>query len=121
MRQRPGRLQVISEKAHTGVPSWFRATCHEASRGGSNNYQYAGMQLGRRVGNEIPHALDYNEWDQEVDTLRGHCEKVDTKGIIEWLVEFYPAMMQLVPSRRREALAAGIIDAYEETEGLPVE
>jgi len=103
------------------VPSWFRATCHEASSRGANSYGFAGKQLGRHVGHEIPHSLEEIEWDAEVEVLRGHCEERDLAQIKTWLLEHYPAMMKIVPSRRPDAVAAGVLDAYRETEGLAIE
>lgn len=53
--------------AHTGLPSWLRATCHEASRGGSTGYGYAGKQLGRHIPHEIPYSIEDANWDAEVE------------------------------------------------------
>lgn len=108
-------------KGHTGMPSWFRATCHEASRGGRSGYSYAGRQLGRHVSHEIPYSIEDAEWDSEVEILRGHCARRNVAQINAWLLEHYPRMMDAVPRRRRGVFAAGVLDAYHETEGLPIE
>jgi hypothetical protein len=101
---------------HGGVPSWFRATCYEASKGGTGGYEIAGFKLAAAVGSESPYDLEGDEWADEIDKLKALLDSDDDKPVIAWFVQHYPKMMALVPARRRDQFVAGVARAYEEDE-----
>lgn len=97
-----------------GVPSFFRALCSEASRGGSMGYARAGYELARHADNLAPDVSEMSEWLPEVEKLNSLCESDDRAGIYAWFVQHYPRCMELVPSRRREQFVDGVLSAAED-------
>jgi hypothetical protein len=99
---------------HSGVPSFFRANCYEASKGGAGGYVNAGWHLASAVGTQSPYDVELDEWQHEVDALKLLLDHDDNEAIWKWYACHYPRCMQLVPSRRREQFVAGVRQAYEE-------
>ncbi|MGV3722457.1 MAG: DUF1778 domain-containing protein [Actinomycetota bacterium] len=98
---------------HTGVPTFFRARCLEASRGGSSSYGDAGYHLCLNLGSQQPYDLTNEAWDECLDQLREFADEQDEAGIISWFEKLYPRCMSLVPTRRRSQFAAGVYQARE--------
>ena len=106
---------------HGGVPSWFRATCYEASKGGAGGYKIAGYKLASSLGKESPHDIEDDEWSEEIEKLKGLLDVAvkrsshgpytridDGAPVIAWFTEHYPKAMALVPARRRDQFVAGV-------------
>ena len=45
---------------HGGVPTYFRARCHEASRGGNEGYDGAGYHLVIHLGSQMPYDVEFD-------------------------------------------------------------
>jgi len=105
---------------HGGVPNWFRAMCGEAARGGNLGYRDVGKRLAESLGGEIPDGLDLDEWSDALECLRSDCEDSDHEGIWEWFAEYFPKAMKLIPDRRLHLFSDGVLEAHEESGGLPL-
>ncbi len=105
--------QVRSTRKFRGVPTYFRACCMEASRGGSLGYDHPAYHLSIHLDSEIPWEADLDGWSEEIERLLEHLENQDDDGIWEWFTEHYPACMKLVPRRRWKQFVQGVHLAYE--------
>jgi len=94
--------------AFRGCPTFFRALCSEARRGGLASYVGAGHELMRHVERLAPYCADDDDWDAEVEKLNSLVEQEDDQAVLTWFVDHYPKCMQLVPKRRRESFLAGV-------------
>ena len=99
--------------AHSGLPTWFRALCLEASRGGSSSYEWVGFKLACSLEAEIPYDLSPDEWIEEINELT-RCLDADNVAAWAWLEAHLPKFAALVPERRRTSLVAGMIRARSE-------
>jgi hypothetical protein len=102
---------------HTGVPTYFRASCAEASRGGASGYDAAAWHLCIHLDNEQPYDLSTDEWAdriRELDQMLSKRFSRDEEAIIGWFERHYPKCMELVPARRRETFLRGVYQAWEE-------
>jgi hypothetical protein len=104
--------QVVGR--HGGVPSFFRAGCWEASRGGTNTYADAAWHLASAVSNEIPYDIENDDWSTEVDKLLEACAQESEDDIWGWFSLHYPKCMKLIPVRRRDQFVKGVLKAYED-------
>lgn len=112
-------------KPHTGVPAYFRALCQEATQGGSFGFRAVGYQFARTIASQIPHAQDFDEWQDELNALgeiilaptrtlepsaliRRHTM---TEAVWTWFTKNYPNAMRLIPARRRDQFLLGVYDA----------
>jgi hypothetical protein len=92
------------------VPTYFRASCFDASRGEGGGYFAVERTLAGSLGSEIPYELEDDEWQSEVERL----EEFMAAAAWSWLRAHYPRCMALVPSRRKERFLAGVRDAYHD-------
>jgi len=100
---------------HEGVPTFFRACCLEASRGGENGYRAAGWHLANSITNgQQPHDIESDDWESEIDALKELLASEDEVGAWDWFKRHYPKCMALVPGRRREQFIAGVRQAHED-------
>jgi hypothetical protein len=109
-----------------GVPGFFRAACHRASRPGSRGYQDAARELCRALASLQPDACHGEEWDGELTVLsdlllptnpgsaliRYDVDNGDL--ILRWFDDHFPGCMALVPRERREAFLRGVYQAVED-------
>jgi hypothetical protein len=107
------------EGQHGGVPSFFRALCHEARIGNSarrvsRTYRDVGFQLAMHAGSQSPYDIDDGNWAERIDELCKRIEDQDAPGIWQWCCEHFPRWMDLVPKRRLAQFVSGIIQAYSE-------
>jgi hypothetical protein len=121
-------------KPHVGVPTFFRALCHEAGQGGSFGFRTVGQQFAQALGGLIPEAQDFDGWQAELDALAQllvPARKWEAPALIRrtemseavwgWFARNYPNAMKLVPERRRDQFLMGVYDAFaDETIGLRV-
>jgi hypothetical protein len=104
---------------HNGLPTYVRATIHNASLGGATSYRDVGWQLAKHLADEIPYSADYDEWQVELDQLSGLLYpplKRDGRKILSWFDSHYPRIMQKIPRRRRLQFLEGIYQATESEE-----
>lgn len=99
---------------HTGVPTYFRLLCREASAGGAYSYATAARELSRHLhGSEMPWDVDEDEWAGQVCELVGKIVDDDAEGVWDWFQEHYPKCMAIVPKRRWEQFVRGVYEAHE--------
>jgi hypothetical protein len=106
----------------TGIPSFFRACCWQASEGrvpsitGWIRYGYrdAGYQLARHTVELEPYSAETEEWEAQIEELFDAVEAGDREGIWRWYVATYPLCMALVPRKRKQAFIDGVLLAEEE-------
>jgi len=81
-------------------PSFFKALCLEAGRGGHNSYRVAGYELTRHVGVLVE--------ETDIDDMIALAEAGDDDGVIGWFEAHLPKCMALVPQRRRGQFVLGV-------------
>ena len=103
-------------KGFGACPSYFFASCREASRGGSNSYQSAAYNLygGRR--GLLPYEVEQEVWVTLLEELQGLVTARCDGEILAWFDRWLPRCMALVPRRRRQSFLKGIYRYDEETE-----
>ncbi len=98
------------------LPTFFRATCLEASRGGDRGYGWAGHTL-------LGAAASLIEWqtpaelEDKVQELKVAIDQGDDTEILGWFDRELPRCMALIPRRRRCMFLNGVYKAVEETGG----
>ena len=97
-----------------GVPTFFRASCWEASRGGSIGYDLPGWNLAGAIHMEVPYDLEVDDWESEVSGLVKLIKADDRGGIARWFEDHFPNCIKLVPTRRRGQFVDGVVEAYEQ-------
>jgi hypothetical protein len=99
-----------------GGPTYFRIGCLEAKQGGTNTYSTPAWHLAIHTGANMPHDCDDDEgvWEKMLDELREAAGEDDIDGVWEWYCKVFPKCMELVPARRKEQFAEGIIKAWED-------
>lgn len=111
---------VTSVAAFGGVPTFFRASCHTASRGGKDGYTDAGYTLAYHLHRLVPYEVDHEEWQAAVEQFTELLDSEDDEKALTWLSDHYPRCMALVPERRRAAFLDGVKRCHEAEEILDV-
>lgn len=106
-----GEVQLHA-RAHGGVPSFFRALCDTAAAGGGHNYESVGYRFAGAI-DQLGQG-DEGDWHSHTRTLGPLCSHEDVEGIVDWLVETFPDAIRLVPARRRESFARGVIRRWRD-------
>jgi hypothetical protein len=91
-------------------PTYFRATCFEASRGGAAGYRWAGRKLMGTVDYVLAWDTD-QERAAKLEELADLAGASDDDGVLGWFDRELPRCMALIPRRRRRLFLAGV---YEE-------
>jgi hypothetical protein len=123
-------MQTIAKSNRYGpCPTHFRATCRQASEGGTNSYESAGYQIVMHIGNLAPDDFDPDDWERHVEELEDlimgpsnagmSLIQSDDAGVLAWFDLWVPSCMALIPSRRRQTFLAGVY-RYVIEEGNPV-
>jgi hypothetical protein len=89
-------------------PTFFLARCREASRGGTDGYEWAAYSLIRAIGSLIPYDLEEDEWFARLDELSSLIEAKDDETVLAWFERWLPRCMALVPRRRRTLFLKGV-------------
>ncbi len=84
----------------------FRVSCETARNGGSKGYMFAGYQVVGRC-----------SWGT-IRELRKVCQKGREPAILQWLSVHAPTYLAVVPKRRHNRFAAGVLVGVEL--GLPM-
>jgi hypothetical protein len=108
----------LTGRVFQGVPSFFRALCFEATRGGESGYSGAGWALLHNLPTLVEG--DTNEdIGAKLDELAIHLRDREDLAVIDWLKRELPRCMDLVPTRRRDQFLNGIYESWEnEGEGF---
>ena len=96
-------------------PSFFKAACIEASKGGINSYYNVGCLFAKSIHQSAPYTLNFEEWDQEIEILKKNVLSKRDDEVFHWLNQVYLKLMKLVPSKRRKQFLDGFcygIDNY---------
>ena len=63
----------------------------------------------------MPHDCDDDEvWETMLDAVREAAGSENIDGVWEWYRRVFPKCMELVPARRKDQFAEGIIKAWED-------
>lgn len=103
--------------AHTGLPSYIRASIYHASRGGAVSYREVGWNLAIHLNGELPLSATLDDWQGELDALGKllfPANRRDASKVLAWFDEHYPRIMKEVPRRRREQFLEGVYSAADE-------
>lgn len=107
--------QVETRPKHTGVPSFFRSCCLEATRGGESGYWNAGWHLAIHTEEEMPYDIEDDEqWEEMLDELREAASNDDVDAVWDWYCKVFPKCMELVPIRRKDQFVNGVRQAWED-------
>lgn len=109
-----------------GVPTFFRARCNDARRGGTASYRTAGYELARHVSNLIEGRSD-EDIESKLDELaelllptspsdprKIDRELRDDSAVIAWFKREFPACIAVVPARRRGQFLTGVYEATDD-------
>lgn len=97
-----------------GVPTFFRAACAEAQRGGEGGYRGAGWTLALHAEQMLGEELTGKELKPKLDDVQKAVEKKDAAAVAAWFEREFPRCMELVPRRRREQFGLGVLDAADD-------
>lgn len=101
-------MQVDVDSRSRGVPSFFRALCATAARGGRRGYWAAGYELARHTDDILGGVAD-DDFEQLRQAVRG-----DLSAVVEWYERRLPRCVRLVPARRRLNFAEGVVDFHRD-------
>jgi hypothetical protein len=98
-------------------PTFFRAACWEARRGGDRGYNWVGQMLMRHVPSLIAWESQA-ELIEKFEKLEYLIQDEDDDGVLTWFDRELPKCMAWIPRRRRPSFLAGIYQAIEDDDGL---
>ena len=111
----PGR--TAARKTSGACPTFFKALCLEASRGGDQGYDWTGRKLVRSAASLVV-------WDTP-DELRAKFAELkrlirgrDNEGVLGWFDRELPRCMALIPRRRRPSFLTGVYEEVEEDDSV---
>lgn len=123
------QTRTSASKAFGGVPSFFKALCWTARKGGAAGYSMAGYELARNIGGLQPDGMDEDEWEARLESLTmlvmptqhgehgiGFIQRGvrDDDATAAWFSETFPKCMALVPKRRVPQFVAGVYQAFDD-------
>jgi hypothetical protein len=108
----PGRGRV-RKSAGGACPTFFRALCQEARRGGDQGYAAAGHELTRNL-TRLVDGDTPDEVARKMAELVGRIRTRDDPGVIDWFSRELPRCMALVPRRRRSTFLRGVYRMVDE-------
>lgn len=109
--------QQRESHAHTGLPTYIRASIYHARRGGAVSYREVGWNLAIHLNGEIPASASFDDWQDELDALGDllfPAHKRDAAKVLAWFDSHYPRIMNEIPRRRRSQFLEGVYDAADE-------
>jgi len=77
-------------------------------------YRDVGYLLAPRVKEFRPAHISVRSWLRQVRELAEHIHANDRAAVGGWVKKHYPALMQLVPQRRRKELVLGLVERARE-------
>jgi hypothetical protein len=116
-RKSARRTTSLKRATHHGsgaLPTFFRATCMEAQRGGDRGYDWAGYTLfGAAAG--LIEWRSHKKLQETFEELKDAIEQGDDAAVLEWFDRELPRCMALIPKRRRGTFLRGVYEAEEQT------
>jgi hypothetical protein len=104
-------------KTSGACPTFFKALCWEARRGGGLGYDRAGTQLTHVAAELVAFDTD-EEWTEKLKGLEALLLARDDAGVLGWFDRELPKCMALIPRRRRASFLAGVYREVEEDDGV---
>jgi hypothetical protein len=104
-------------KTSGACPTFFKATCWEASRGGGHGYDWAGRKLIGCAASLIA-ADTTEELFEKFEELKGLIWDRNHDGVLDWFDRELPRCMELIPRRRRASFLAGVYTEVEENDDV---
>lgn len=95
-----------------GVPSWFRAACRSASRGGRYGYFGVGRSFAESIGQLVPLNLEFDQWGDEVEQFAALFDAEDETAIWHWFEQRFPKLAARIPPQRRESFIDGMREVH---------
>ena len=108
------RMRQMTKGFSGAVPSFFKALCLEAKRGGTSTYAVAGQELARHAGSLLLEEMEEDEAGELLEDLNDSAADENREAILAWFDAHLPGCLKLVPGRRRGAFASGVIGAAEQ-------
>ena len=122
------RYKGIEDRSFQGVPTYFRARCMTARRGGAGSYSDAGWHLAIHLHEHQPYAMERDEWSEAINELTDLLadalsegstpdEVTETESTMlawEWVARHMPRCAALVPKKRRMKFVGGVLQAFED-------
>ena len=106
------RPKIEHKKVFEGCPTFFRACCAEARKGGlGHSYRVPGYHLGLHCFELVTGSVPDSKMDALERLLSARDSDINT--IWEWLVENLPRCMALVPVKRKNIFVEGFLEATE--------
>jgi hypothetical protein len=93
-------------------PTYFRALCEEARRGGDEGYAAAGHELTRH----LPELVDGDspaKVEAKLAELKELIRGRDDPNVIAWFKRVLPRCIDLVPIRRHRTFLRGVYSMYD--------
>ncbi len=108
-----------NEHSRAGAcPTFFRALCQTARRGGKRGYFLAAHELMRSVPELCPDGMGVEDWNHQLASLDKLLDSTDTdEEIWAWFKTNLPRCTSLVPVRRRSSFVSGV-RVLVETQGF---
>ena len=109
------QIKEFRGEPSNACPSFFRACCVEARKGGTHSYREAGWHLSIHLDEQIddPRAMD--ELTEIIDNELIPMDEISAdRVILVWFGHYLPLCMQLVPKRRRGSFVKGFWQAVED-------
>ena len=104
-------VKTMARASFGGVPSYFRGLCFTASQGGEFGYDVVGQRFAQNLPGMVPYDVEDEAWAEQVQELESMInEDGDPESVVDWFEEYFPKCMDLVPPRRRERFAIGVIE-----------
>jgi hypothetical protein len=108
LREEPRPARVFR-----GVPSFFRASCEEAARGGAQGYRTAAFNLALHL-HDLIEGADEHDRRAKLETLRSLLDEENEDPVLTWFELEFPKCLALVPPRRRRQFVEGIRAAADD-------
>ncbi|WP_406699135.1 hypothetical protein V5E97_09670 [Singulisphaera sp. Ch08] len=100
---------MIQTKTVCGAcPTFFRATCQDASRDNRDGYLWAGYKLTAAAAGLLYEDFDEETFVGKVEAMQDAIMRRDDATVIAWFVRELPRCMSLVPARRRDQFLVGV-------------
>lgn len=98
------------------LSTFFRALVATATTGGAGGWRHVGAQFAGGCNSDMPYELtDRRKAADEMGRLKQRANDGDGDAVLVWFDKNFPRCMALVPRRRRDAFAEGVIEFAEKS------
>jgi len=101
---------------NNACPSFFKACCIQAQRGGSESYYAAGYELARHLADILEDDADREAFSKKIDiAFNEKDEKQSRELLLKVLQQHLPACIKLVPEKSQlTTFADGFLKCLED-------